>query len=543
MRIVIFILFLATCLLYASVDNKKIFVVANMLDKQSVELAKTYCKYRAIPEKNIILLDIPKNTGIVSRDFYVQYIENALFSKLIELDAINALDLKSNDSYGRSQLILSRINLDYLVLCKGVPWGVSDREKSKRMAISPANSDASVDSEISARFLPANKYKGFMKNPAFAKTGDEWRSYGLIRVARLDGASFDDVKKMLQNTQDVESRGIVGRAYFDKCKRAKLGDDWIDSAAKILKEQGFDVSVDESRTVMNLGHRMDYPALYFGWYSSHPCGYFSIPKFSMKGIIGWHIYSFSAFNLSNKNAWTPTLISNGATATDGNVFEPYLALTRNIGVFTKLMFEDNLLPAEAAFAALPVLSWQNIYIGDPLFNPLKVDLDTQLANLSNDELSQYVVIRKANLIMSKLGKDKAREFLKKYEGKIPDVAIKWKLFELSDIQSEKLDYILDSINYEKLDYLGLSFQACKQLEQMGKADKALEYYEKIFYKYLTIDSIARYSAICAESAAKRCNKEVSGLIKTMLSTIADEKRKAQEAKLKKQNSHNVNKKL
>ncbi|MBO5255293.1 MAG: TIGR03790 family protein [Opitutales bacterium] len=261
MRIVLFLVFFATCLLNASIDNKKVFVVANMLDRHSVELAKSYCKYRAIPEKNIILLDIPKNTGIVSRDFYVHYIENILFLKLIELGAINALDLKSNDSYGRGQLILSRINLDYLVLCKGIPWGVSDREKSKRKAISFANSDASVDSEISARFLPSNKYKGFMKNPAFAKTGEEWRLYGLIRVARLDGASFDDVKKMLQNTQDVESRGIVGRAYFDKCKRAKLGDDWIDSAAKILKEHGFDISIDESRTVMNLGHRMDYPAL------------------------------------------------------------------------------------------------------------------------------------------------------------------------------------------------------------------------------------------------------------------------------------------
>ena len=51
MRIVLFLVFFATCLLNASIDNKKVFVVANMLDRHSVELAKSYCKYRAIPEK------------------------------------------------------------------------------------------------------------------------------------------------------------------------------------------------------------------------------------------------------------------------------------------------------------------------------------------------------------------------------------------------------------------------------------------------------------------------------------------------------------
>ncbi len=534
MRLLFVIFLFASALTWGAIDKNKVFVVVNSANEKSVKLAKDYCKFRDIPEANIVLLNIPQNNGVVSRKFFSDNIEKPLFAELLRKGGVSAMDLKVLDSMGRPELLLNAINLDFLVLCKGIPWGVSDLPQEKWRTVSVSNASASVDSEISARFLSSKRYDGFLKNPAFKKIDSLWRSFGLIRVARLDGASFDDVYKMIENIAFVENNGLRGRAYLDKSKRAKLGDDWLDVASDILQKQGFDVSVDERTSVMGWGQRMDYPAFYFGWYSTVPCGYFTMPNFSAKGMIGWHIYSFSALNMNLKNSWTSTLISKGATSTDGNVFEPYLGLTRNIAVFVKLVFEHKLLPAEASFASLQVLSWQNIYIGDPLYNPLKKSLDEQLKNLSNDDFSQYSVIRKANLIEREFGSDKARVYLASFVGKIPDNAIKWKIYELSKNNAEKIVYAQSVAEDISVNYLGLAFEACTFLEKNGKWDIVFDTYEKIFHKYISNEKLLRFVALKAQVASRHCSRELSPLIKIVLEKIEEEKLKAQQERLKKQ---------
>ncbi len=534
MRFLIALFLLVAVVSNASIDKNKVFVVANKAEPKSMELAQYYCKFRSIPTENIIALNVSTNKGIVSRKTFIDEIETPLFNELINKGAISAINLQTKDASGRNQLLLTNVNLDYLVLSKGIPWGISTRPPLSRTVNKPNTDEASVDSEISARFLSTKTYNGMLKNPAFATVGNEWRLYGLIRVARLDGFNYADVKKMLDNTMFVEQNGLRGRVYIDKSKYAKLGDKWLDASADILKKQGFDVSIDDSKALMSLGNRMDYPAVYFGWYSSKPSGYFAIPSYSAIGMIGWHIYSFSALSFQANNMWTSTLVAKGATCTDGNVFEPYLALTRNIAVFTKLMFEDNLLPAEAAFASLQALSWQNIYIGDPLYNPLKKTLQEQLDNLPQDALAQYSIIRKANLMLMQNDSQKAKAFLKAYIGKIPDTAIKWRLNELTENKQEKLEYAMSVANDISIEYVGLAFEACKQLEQYNKADIALKIYENIFHKYISNSQISQYAAIRADLVAKKLGVSVSPLVKNMIGKIKEQNRKAKEAKLKKQ---------
>ena len=56
--------------------------------------------------------------------------------------------------------------------------------------------------------------------------------------------------------------------------------------------------------------------------------------------------------------------------------------------------------SDAAYYAQPLLSWQSIVIGDPLYRPFAVSLDAQTSRLSSlpPDLAGYAVIRKMNLL-------------------------------------------------------------------------------------------------------------------------------------------------
>jgi hypothetical protein len=83
------------------------------------------------------------------------------------------------------------------------------------------------------------------------------------------------------------------------------------------------------------------------------------------------------------------------TATVGNVYEPYLEYVHRPDLlFEALARGDDL--ADAAYFALPVLSWQSIVIGDPLYRPFAVPLSEQVGDLSRlpQQLAGYAVIRR-----------------------------------------------------------------------------------------------------------------------------------------------------
>ena len=524
------VVFCFSTFLLADVSPEKVFVVANASDENSVGLAKFYCRSRNIPQKNIVVLDIPKNNGFVTQKIYLEKIETPLFAELIKRGAVEAMDLGITDSFGRRELMLTRLNLDFLVLCKGLPWGISTRPPLNRAVNKPDTEEASVDSEISARFLRQKSFKGFVKNPFYRREGDAWRAFGIVRTTRLDGVSFDDVKKSIQAGLNVENNGLRGRVYIDKSRKAKLGDDWLERAKNVVACLGFDMSVDEAPSVMSFGSRFDYPAVYFGWYASAPCGYFSLLNFQCAdGMLGWHIYSFSGLSLARNDFWAPALISKKTSSTDGNVFEPFLHLSRHIDVFAELVFAKNVLPSEASYSSLLALSWQNIYFGDPLYNPLKYSLDSQLEDIDKgkvDTLSQYSVLRKANLLESEKGKTVAFNFISKYVGKIPDTALLWALCQRAETKEQKQKFIqllLVREIYNDIQYTGLAFEIGATLQQLGETKKALELYEKILEKYNSPQALVRLAAMRAEQSATACNRKVSEKAQQILDEIQKEK--------------------
>ncbi|MEZ0258380.1 MAG: TIGR03790 family protein, partial [Chthoniobacter sp.] len=94
-----------------------------------------------------------------------------------------------------------------------------------------------------------------------------------------------------------------------------------------------------------------------------------------------HIHSYSAMTLRDPlHHWTGPLLSVGAAATLGNVYEPYLSLTPQLDVFHDRL-RAGFTFAESGYMAMRALSWMTTLVGDPLYRPYKgaVDLDEKPA--------------------------------------------------------------------------------------------------------------------------------------------------------------------
>jgi hypothetical protein len=129
-------------------------------------------------------------------------------------------------------------------------------------------------------------------------------------------------------------------------------------------------------------------ALYYGWYAGKVTGPFTHPDFHfVPGAIAVHIHSFSGSTLRDPNAtWVGPLVTKGAAASLGNVYEPYLQLTSRLDTFNDRLLHGFTF-AESAYMATPVLSWMTVMVGDPLYRPygswLQIDLNTQSGKNAN----------------------------------------------------------------------------------------------------------------------------------------------------------------
>lgn len=467
----------------AEVLPSKVYVVANSDDPDSLAIADFYASARGIPKGNIVGLPMPK-AGKISKAEYFEKIENPLVAELAKRGALKAVKLGGREPSGREIYSYVSHDIGFLVLCRGVPWGVNPSPNSPAPNPPKSFSDAaSVDSEISGRFVSSKSFAGFVKNPLF--NNYSWAMTpsitGTIPVARLDGVSRADVEASVRNALEAEKKGVRGRVYIDESKREKTGDKWLSAAGKILSAAGFDVSENTEPRLFGFADRMDAPAFYFGWYAFNPAGYFADKNFKFPaGASALHIFSFSAANMRDRNSWTPAFTAEGASATFGNVYEPYLGGTHYPHVYV-LALARGMSAGEAATAAMPFLSWQGVFVGDPMFKPFKTDLKKQMENIDAgeiDELSQYSVIRMVNSISKKGGARAAFDYASKYVGKMPDAALLWKLAQLAAADkntsaSEQLarDALSRDI-YSKVSDRGLAFEICAYLIPLSQQSRA-----------------------------------------------------------------------
>jgi len=175
----------------------------------------------------------------------------------------------------------------------------------------------------------------------------------------------------------------------------------ITNAASAAKRLGFETLVDNRPETVGNGFPMSQIGLYVGWYESHVVGPFTAPTMEfMPGAFAYHLHSFSGANLRSRDEnWVGPLLAKGATCTMGCVAEPYLDLTPHPGVFLERWGYLGMSFGEAAVTCHPMLSWQTVVVGDPLYRPFRLNPIQygEMLALANSPLTAYALVRKVNV--------------------------------------------------------------------------------------------------------------------------------------------------
>ena len=354
-------------------------VIYNANDPEAKGLADFYCDERGISQDKQISLNLP-NREEISREEYDERIATPVRKELIHRgDWFVTLDMMNRP-------ILYSSTIRYAVLIRGIPLkikqctGYPGDAKNQPDPYGGCNA-ASVDSELSVLGLFSPQISGTLNNPLYRESlpaSESWAPQtpplGMLLVSRLDAPTSEAVKDMVMNGIKAERKGLWGWGYVDLrsvgMEGYARGDQWIRQAGEIMRRKGIPVLSDDLPETIQPGFPVTDAAAYYGWYAENIDGPFAASNFRfLPGGVAVHLHSFSASTLHDpKKGWTGPLIGNGASASVGNVYEPYLPFTTNLGVFaTALLSGLNL--AESYYAAQPVLSWMSICVGDPLYRP------------------------------------------------------------------------------------------------------------------------------------------------------------------------------
>jgi uncharacterized protein (TIGR03790 family) len=355
---------------------ESVAVVYNSSIPQSMDLAGHYAQMRNIPLENLIGLQLPER-GQISRIAYNTSIRDPLR---------NAFSARGWWTLGRTaegMIMPATCKITTLVCMRGVPFKIareviapqpSEQPPKPKNQFSQSN-EASVDSELAMMGIKGIPIAGPMNNPYFKKD-QPFASSKLpimLLVGRIDGPSYEICKRMINDAVATEARGLWGMCYIDVAKKGggyASGDNWLESIAELNFLTGIPTVVDRNKQTFTTNYPMNDAALYYGWYTKHRNGSLLNEQFQFrKGAVATHLHSFSASNLRDTNShWSGPILAKGAAATLGNVYEPYLHLTHHLDIFHDRLIKGFSV-VEAAYMAAPVLSWQQVVLGDPLYRP------------------------------------------------------------------------------------------------------------------------------------------------------------------------------
>jgi uncharacterized protein (TIGR03790 family) len=255
-------------------------------------------------------------------------------------------------------------------------WSRQERAALNKEALS------AVDSEVSlvlhqhysiADSIPNPLRPEYDKHPLVADIRQR-----VFMVSRLDGPSPDVARRLVDDAMAAEEKGLDGIFYIDArglSSSEKVGSyGWYDK--KLQQLAGFlnektrlKVKLDNDRALFQPGSAPS-AALYCGWYSLKNY----VDAFDwLQGSVGFHVASGEASTLRSKmsRAWCRAMLEKGICATLGPVAEPYLHSFPAPEQFFPLLLTGRYTLVEVYFRTIPLLSWRQILIGDPLYNPFK----------------------------------------------------------------------------------------------------------------------------------------------------------------------------
>jgi uncharacterized protein (TIGR03790 family) len=334
-----------------------VLIVINQTSALSRQIGEYYAQRRHIPSANICSITASANEEI-SRSDYDDQIARPI------------------QNYLRGHNLTEKVF--YIVTTAGVPLKVRGNLGLDAEA-------ASVDSELTLLYFDlhgrAHPLPAGIANPFFGKTNAPFRhpDFPIYLVTRLAGFDFDDVKGIIDRALVARNRGkfVIDLKGSDNTQ----GNAWLLQAARQLPRDR--VVLDASRTV--LSHQSDVIA-YASWGSNDPdrkerhLGFHWLPGAIMTEYVSTNGRSFARPpDTWNMGAWgdakatfqgspqslTADYIHDGVTGASGHVYEPYLQFTPRPNILLPAYFHGRNL-AESYYLAIPVLSWMNIVIGDPL---------------------------------------------------------------------------------------------------------------------------------------------------------------------------------
>lgn len=385
----------------------RVVILANSADPESVALARYYAQKRGVPEANIITLKLP-TTEMISRTEFETQLYQPLQDELVRSKWLDGLAVATPNPAPRRHYSILGHRISYLVICRGVPLYVGGADvPDDNLPITSRNSqlrrsDAAVDAELALLPRAGWPLMAFVTNPLFNRDRPaSLLAQQIVKVARLDGPTLADARRLVDHALAAEATGLVGRGYIDLGGPHTEGEQWLQDAAAQLATLGFDTDVDRAKEPLGPAARFDAPALYFGWYSQTVVGPFAPEDFRFPpGAVALHIYSYSASTLRDpRRSWVAALVARGVTATFGNVSEPFLQFTHQPQLVLRALARGDTLGDAAAYA-IPYFSWMGVVIGDPLYRPFNVPFDEQWQNRAAlpTPLRASLVARKLRLL-------------------------------------------------------------------------------------------------------------------------------------------------
>ncbi len=357
-------------------------VIYNENDPLSRDLAQFYAEKRGIADDRVVALKCSIEEEI-SREEY----DRDIATPLRQLFDTRGWWTRGPDHPGlEPSSNVSSNHIRFVALMRGMPLKIrptaeyaGDPGNTQPSPIHEQNA-ASVDSELAVLGFFTRAISGIIPNPYFRAYSHitEAPHPRVMLVTRLDAPTGTMVRRMITDSLYAEKYGLWGRCYLDSRGMAPgssplaEGDGWI---SKILAETAplvLPTIIDKRPGVYSTEYPMTEAAMYFGWYTENVTGPFTRSGFHFQpGAVACHLHSYSAVSVRDPaHHWVGPLLDEGAAATVGNVYEPYLTLTTHFDVFAARL-ADGFTLAESAYAATPGLSWMNVVIGDPLYQPGK----------------------------------------------------------------------------------------------------------------------------------------------------------------------------
>jgi uncharacterized protein (TIGR03790 family) len=423
--------FLLTLLLAPAafaLEPAEVIVLVNKNVPDSQVLADHYRKARGIPADNVVVLDLPKEEDITRKDYdekLVGPLRKALESRKEKAKCLLAMygvplrvggdgpseadraDLKKLEpQLKEAEEAVKKAQDDVKALdpAKGDLFKMTtvlkkqrqrDLDRSRRQQegfnrrvryLRHDESHAAVDSELMLLWWDKYELRRWQMNlnhfqvKAEAKKGKP----PVLLTARLDGPSPEIVKRMIDDAVAVEKTGLKGKVYVDARgirfdpKGSDTGhgyggyDESMREMAAILKGPGkMDVVLDDKDALFPPNSCPEC-ALYCGWYSH--ANFIDSCKF-VQGAVAWHLASSEAVSLRRPDAkyWCKNQLEKGACATLGPVGEPYTVGFPKPAEFFGFLATGKYTLAECYGKTVLFASWMGTLVGDPLYNPFKVD--------------------------------------------------------------------------------------------------------------------------------------------------------------------------